>query len=116
MSVAQPSGSETIADVIISEVRRFDRNRTPVVISADADPRWIEALAGLRERGIYPIAIFVDPASFDRSRNSLEMYQTIREQAFPVFSVDFGKGIESAFALNSELPVAFNSVRTAPGL
>lgn len=105
LAVMQSSGREAIADTLIDEVRRFDRNRTPVVISSDADPRWIQALAALRVRGIHPIAIFVDPAAFDRSRETDEIHRVIREQAFPIFTVDFNAGIESAFQLSPPSPV-----------
>jgi uncharacterized protein (DUF58 family) len=100
LAVAQPSGSETVADVIIAEVRRFDRNRTPIVISSSADPRWIEALQAMTDRGIRPIAIFLDPATLDPARESTEIHERIREMPFPVFVVDFAAGIGSGFALH----------------
>ncbi|MGD9713307.1 MAG: DUF58 domain-containing protein, partial [Thermomicrobiales bacterium] len=114
LAVAQPEGNGSIADVLIEEVRRFDRNRTPVVVSSDADPRWLEALGGLRERGIHPIAIFVDPASFNPNRDSTAIHLAIREQAYPVFVVDFNRGIETAFALSSPMPTAFEKPEMVP--
>ncbi len=104
LAVMQSSGRESIADVLIDEVRRFDRNRTPVVISPDADPRWLLALAALRQRGIHPIAIFIDPATFDPGRETEEIQRAIREQAFPIFTVDFNAGVGSAFELTPESP------------
>lgn len=103
LALAQPAGGEVIANVIIAEVRRFDRNRTPVVVTASTDPGWIDALHGMTERGVRPIAVFVDPATFDPSRDSSAIHQRIREMAFPIYVVDFNAGISEGFSL-SELP------------
>jgi uncharacterized protein (DUF58 family) len=103
LALARADGREPIADVIADESRRFDRNRTPVVVTSSLDPRWLKALEGLTARGVRPIAIFVDPASLNSEVDSSALLEMTREQRFPVFVVDFDGGIANAFSLESRI-------------
>ncbi|CAN5539808.1 DUF58 domain-containing protein [soil metagenome] len=111
LALARSDGREQIADVIASESRRFDRNRTPVVVTASLDPRWLKALEGLTTRGVRPIAIFVDPGSLSSSIDSSAFLQHTLDQRFPVFVVDFGDGIAEAFSLESRIARAEEAPR-----
>ncbi|CAN5756003.1 DUF58 domain-containing protein [soil metagenome] len=97
LAVASSHGRETIAQLLITESRRFDRNRTPVVITASVDPAWLSALEGLMLRGVRPVGIFVDPAGFDPEIDTSSFRALIAHQRYPVFVVDFDEGIDAAF-------------------
>jgi len=103
LALAKSDGREHIADVIVEESRRFDRNRTPVVVTSSMDPRWLKALEGLTTRGVRPIAVFVDPGSFSNTIDSSQFLATAREQRFSTFVVDFTAGVAEAFSLESRI-------------
>jgi uncharacterized protein (DUF58 family) len=116
LALARADGREQIADVITDESRRFDRNRTPIVVTASLDPRWLRALEGLSARGVRPIAIFVDPSSFNAAVDSSAFLAMTREQRFPLFVVDFANGIANAFSLESRIDHGIEAPGFRPGV
>jgi uncharacterized protein (DUF58 family) len=109
LAVARPDYEESLVDVLLEEAHRFGRNRTPVVITTSLDERWPQALAEMANRGIRPIAIFVDPGSLDPGIESGPFVEALQEQRFPAFVVDFVEGIEAAFSWQpTAIPVPRN--------
>ncbi len=103
LAVASSQGRETIAQLLITESRRFDRNRTPVVITSSLDPAWLSALEGLMLRGVRPVGVFLDPSGFDPEIDTSSFRALIAHQRYPVFVVDFDEGIDAAFGINASL-------------
>jgi hypothetical protein len=104
LALARSDGQEAIADVLVDEARRFDRNRVPVVVTASLDRRWVGGLRALTARGVRPIGIFIDPGSFDPAIDSSAVIAELREQRFAAFVVDFTEGIDAAFSPERHRP------------
>jgi uncharacterized protein (DUF58 family) len=103
LALASSDGREHLADVIAAESRRFDRNRTPIIVTSSLDPRWLKALEALTGRGVRPIAILIDPGSLNTSIDSSTFLELTQEQRFPTFIVDFAVGIAAAFSFESQI-------------
>ncbi len=97
LAVAKSDGQEGIDTLINHEMRRFDRYRSPVVITASTEVDWIESLEHAAMRGVRPTVIYVDPESFDASRNSQVVRDRLALAPFHVHIVDYRSGIDSGF-------------------
>ena len=60
----QPRGDAPLQHVLASEISRFPRYSTLIVVTADWTAGWISLLAELRHRGIQPIVILIDSSTF----------------------------------------------------
>ena len=95
LAVATSDGSERIDTLLSREMRRFDRYRSPVVITASTELDWIETLEHATVRGVRPTVIFIDPESFDPNRSSLAVRQRLSQAPFGVYLVDYRTGIDA---------------------
>jgi hypothetical protein len=106
LAVAKSDGQDGIDTLLSNEMRRFDRYRSPVVITASTDVEWIESLEHAVLRGVRPTVIYVDPESFDASRKSQLVRERLAYAPFNVHVVDYRTGIESGFDWSSGMPNA----------
>jgi uncharacterized protein (DUF58 family) len=97
LAVATSDGTESIDALLSREMRRFDRYRSPVVITASTDLEWIETLEYATFRGVRPTVIYVDPQTFDPARNSAAERERLALSPFQVHILDYRIGIESSF-------------------
>jgi uncharacterized protein (DUF58 family) len=97
LAVAKSDGTDGIDTLLNNEMRRFDRYRSPVVITASTEVDWIESLEHAVLRGVRPTVIYVDPESFDASRKSHPVRERLAFAPFDVHIVDYRTGIESGF-------------------
>lgn len=97
LAVARSDGSESIDALLTNEMRRFDRYRSPVVITATTDTDWIETLENATLRGVRPTVIYIDPATFDPNRNSAAVRDRLTVAPFDVHILDYRTGIETSF-------------------
>jgi uncharacterized protein (DUF58 family) len=97
LAVAKSDGQDGIETLLTNEMRRFDRYRSPVVITASTDVDWIESLEHAVLRGVRPTVIYVDPESFDASHRSEHVRERLALAPFTVHVVDYRTGIESGF-------------------
>ncbi|MEZ4532384.1 MAG: DUF58 domain-containing protein [Thermomicrobiales bacterium] len=104
LALAKSDGAESIDTLLNNEMRRFDRYRSPVVITASTELDWIESLEHAVLRGVRPTVIYVDPASFDAARDSARVRNRLAVAPFPVHIVDYRNGIEAAFSWASAAP------------
>ena len=104
LAVAKSDGPEGIDTLINNEMRRFDRYRSPVVITASTDVDWIESLEHAVMRGVRPTVIYVDPETFDRSRSSQKVRERLALAPFHVYVVDYRASIEVGFDGPADVP------------
>ncbi len=97
LAVAKSDGRDGINTLLANEMRRFDRYRSPVVITASTEIDWLESLEHAVLRGVRPTVIYVDPESFDPSRNSQVVRNRLALAPFNVHVVDYRAGIEAGF-------------------
>ena len=104
LAVTKSDGQEGIDVLINNEMRRFDRYRSPVVITASTDLDWIESLEHAAMRGVRPTVIYIDPESFDASRSSQKVRERLALAPFHVHVVDYRRGIETEFEKAVDVP------------
>lgn len=97
LAVARADGQESIDTLLNSQMRRFDRYRSPVVITSSTETDWIDTLDHAIARGVRPTVIYVDPESLDASRSSQRVRDRLALVPYAVHVVDYRIGIESAF-------------------
>ncbi len=97
LAIAKSDGGESIDTLLNNEMRRFDRYRSPVVITASIELDWIESLEHAVLRGVRPTVIYVDPSSFDETRDSARVRARLALAPFAVHIVDYRAGIQAAF-------------------
>jgi uncharacterized protein (DUF58 family) len=97
LAVATSDGTESIDALLGREMRRFDRYRSPVVITASTDLEWIETLEHATVRGVRPTVIYIDPQTFDPALNSTAVRERLALAPFQVHVLDYRIGIESSF-------------------
>ncbi len=97
LAVVTSDGSERIDALLDREMRRFDRYRSPVVITASTDLDWIESLEHAALRGVRPTVIYIDPETFDPNSSSRAVRQRLAEAPFAVYTIDYRTGIEASF-------------------
>ncbi len=110
LAVATSDGRESVEALLAREIRRFDRYRSPVVITASTDLDWIETLEELSARGVRPVVIYIDPETFDPTRDSRAVRKRLAEAPFGVYAIDYRTGIEANFdpMMSAMHPVYFN--------
>lgn len=97
LAVATSDGTESIDSLLNREMRRFDRYRSPIVITASTDLEWIETLEHATVRGVRPTVIYIDPQTFDSSRDSAAVRERLAVAPFRVHVLDYRTGIEASF-------------------
>jgi uncharacterized protein (DUF58 family) len=97
LAVATSDGNEGINALLINEMRRFDRFRSPVVITASTDVEWIETLEHATLRGVRPTVIYIDPETFDPNRKSAQVRERLALSPFNMHVLDYRTGIDASF-------------------
>lgn len=97
LAVATSDGSEPIDSLLTREMRRFDRYRSPVVITASTELDWIQTLDAATLRGVRPTVIYIDPQTFDPARNSGAVRERLAVAPFNVHVIDYRTGIGVGF-------------------
>lgn len=98
LAIARSDGGEGLNGLLLSEMRRFDRYRSPVVITASTEIDWIETLQHATLRGVHPTVIYIDPESFNSRVSSEAVRQRLADAPFVTHLVDYRAGIEGSFA------------------
>jgi uncharacterized protein (DUF58 family) len=66
LAVVRSDGQRSLAEVLVAEARRFNRNSGVVVVTASTDPLWVDAVSMIATRRIQTSVVFIEGASFDR--------------------------------------------------
>lgn len=105
LAVARAEGSVPLAQVLAAETVHFTRDTTAIVITSSADTDWVVAIRHLATRGIRPVAVVIDPASFVQE-TSTSRYERITRQVvvdlvasrIPTYVVRYGDPLEVALS------------------
>ncbi len=80
LAVLQAEGHVPLFEVLTIDHLLFGRGTTAIAISPSPDIRWIKALRTLKDRGIRPVAVMIDPASFDAGYRGAMLHPTVVEK------------------------------------
>ncbi len=64
LAVARAEGSIPLAQILAAETVHFTRNITVIVVTSSTNSDWVIGLRHLVSRGVRPVAVVIDPASF----------------------------------------------------
>ncbi len=98
LAVMQADGHSPLAERLLTESARFDRNSTVVIISPSTDERWVQSVMQLVVRGVRCVAITIEPSTFDGSASSLMVVSELAATGVPTYLVKHGDDINNALA------------------
>jgi uncharacterized protein (DUF58 family) len=98
LAVMRADGHTPLAERLLTESTRFDRNSTVVIISPSTDERWTESVTQLVARGVRCVAIIIEPGTFGGAESSLMVVSDLTATGVPTYLVKHGDDINSALA------------------
>lgn len=98
LAVMRADGHTPLAERLLTESTRFDRNSTVVIISPSTDERWAHSVMQLVARNVRCVAIIIEPGTFGGADSSLMVVSDLMATGVPTYLVKHGDDINSALA------------------
>lgn len=105
LAVAHAEGSVPLSQVLAAETVHFTRGTTAVVVTSSTDPDWVVAMRHFVTRGVRPVAVLIDPASFLQGTAASRYERTTRgvvadlvASRIPTYLVRYGDSLEMALS------------------
>jgi uncharacterized protein (DUF58 family) len=96
LAVVAADGHRRLAEVLVAEARRFNRNSSVIVITSSTDPAWLDAMAVLTARRVQGSVVFIDATSFDGSGDSHAFREQLARSRVKSYQLGFGDSIAGA--------------------
>jgi uncharacterized protein (DUF58 family) len=106
LAVVHADGEQPLAEVLLAESGRFNRQASVIVITASTDEQWVRALVELAGRRVKTAAIVVEASTFGPAEASLLIVSRLLGAGVPTHLVKYGASIGAALAA---LPGGANS-------
>lgn len=90
LAVARSISERSLQEVLTLESTTLTRGATLVIITASYDAAWINAAQSLARRGIRPMCVYVDPASFAPLHPTEELRGMLQLARIPTITVRKG--------------------------
>ena len=98
LAVARSFSPRSLKEMLTLEVTHISRGATLIIITSSLDKGWINEVQILARRGIRPMCIFIDPASFIGGQPSDEMRGMLQLARIPSVTIQKGENITAALA------------------
>ncbi len=98
MAIARSKSTYSLGQILTLETPYLTRGTTLVIITASLDPAWITEAQILSRRGIRPMCILIDPASFGGMTRSDETRSMLRLGKIPSIVIHQGDDLTAALA------------------
>ena len=98
LAVVQADGGQSLAEVLITESRRFSRQDTLVVVTPSTEESWVTTLVELSARQVRTSAVLVEPETFAHAPSSLMAISGLVAAGIPTQLVKYGDDIASVLA------------------
>lgn len=105
LAVAHAEGGIPLGQVVSAETVHFTRDVTAIIVTSSIDTDWVVALRHLLTRGVRPIAIVIDPASFVQEtstgrfeRGTRRVVADLIASRIPTYLVRYGDSLEAALS------------------
>jgi len=99
LAVLRAVGTVPMAQIIGAEAKSLGRNTTAVAITPSDDVGWVERLRDARRRGIFGLAVLVDPVSFGKPVDTAGLIPALTASGIYHFRVREGDRLEEALSL-----------------
>jgi uncharacterized protein (DUF58 family) len=96
LAVVAADGHRPLAEVLIAEARRFNRNSAVIVITSSTDPTCIDALAMIAARRAQATVVFVDGSSFSDQPGGTSLLEGLVNARVRTYHVRNGDRIADA--------------------
>lgn len=102
LAVSRSFSQYSLGQMLTLETPYFTRGTTLIVVTSSVDLNWVHEAQILSRRGIQPMCIFIDPATFDSKQSSDEMRGILQLAKIPTIVVKFGDDLGSVLAQRSQ--------------
>jgi uncharacterized protein (DUF58 family) len=98
LAVARSKSTFSLAEMLTLETPYLTRGTTLVIVTASLDPAWINEAQILSRRGIRPVCVLIDPASFGVPTRTDETRVKLRLGKIPSLLIRQGDDLAAALA------------------
>jgi uncharacterized protein (DUF58 family) len=102
LAVMRADGEAQLAERLLTESARFDRNSTVVIITPSTDERWVQSVTQLVARSVRCVAVTIEPSTFDGSDSSLMVVSDLAALGVPTYLVKHGDDINTALSAQGQ--------------
>ena len=98
LAVSAADGQRPLADVLMTEWRRFGRHSGVVIVTSSTDPGWVDVVAKMHAHRIQIAAIVVDGSSFGSAPSIEPIVDRLAHAGVPAYLVRNGSDIGLALS------------------
>ncbi len=98
LAVARSLSSYSLAQMLRLETPYLTRGTTLILITSSLDPQWVTEAEIMSRRGMRPMCVFIDPATFVNGINSQEIRDQMRISRIPHIIIRHGENLSSALS------------------
>ena len=103
LATARSKSPYTLAQMLTLETPYLARGATFVIVTSSTDLNWVTEAQILARRGIHPMAVLINPASFGASHSMREVRDILQIAKIPAIVVNYGDDLTAA--LGQRAPV-----------
>lgn len=96
LAVARSFTNYSLAEMLSLETPYFTRGTTLVIVTASLDARWITEAQVLARKGIRPVCVLIDPASFGGGVPAESIQPMLRLAKIPTIVIRYGDDLTAA--------------------
>jgi len=96
LAVSRSTSNHSLKEMLSLETPHFTRGTTLIIITSSLDVEWVMEAQILMRRGIRPMCVFIDPATFDRYNNSDEIRGMLQLAKIPTLVVSKNDDLTAA--------------------
>lgn len=96
LAVARSTSNHSLKEMLSLETPHFTRGTTLVIITSSLDIEWVAEAQILMRRGIRPMCIFIDPATFTHYGDSDEMRGMLQLAKIPTIVISRNDDLTAA--------------------
>jgi uncharacterized protein (DUF58 family) len=98
LAFVRPVSGTSLAELLVSEQRRFSRTDTVVVVTGSREDDWVSIMRSLKLRGVHGQAVVMEASTFGRVPSSLNILGSLAGAHVPTYVVKRGESIQRALA------------------
>jgi uncharacterized protein (DUF58 family) len=101
LAVVTADGQKPLAERLLTESTRFDRNSTIAVITPSTDESWVRSVVQLVARHVRCVTVVVEPSTFNGAESSLMVVSDLAAVGVPTYMVKHGDDISYSLSTQS---------------
>ncbi len=98
LAFVRPVRGTPLAELLVTEQRRFSRTDTIVVVTASRDDNWVSLMRSLTLRGVHAQSVLLEANTFGRVPTSLGTLSALAGARVPTYVVKRGASLQQALS------------------